>query len=115
MLLAHGRIGVIGHRGDSRAYLLRRQNAYQLTVDHELIELVSEAASHSSDLDVFRVDLKPEDTVVLCTDGAEEFTRNEALVRVAGDLAPAILASRIVSAAQRETPGVDATAVVVRV
>lgn len=41
--------------------------------------------------------------------------QDEAIGRAAGDLAPRILASRIVSAAHRNAPDHDATAVVVRV
>lgn len=113
MLLAHGNLGVIGHRGDSRAYLIRRNYAHQLTVDHELTEA---AAGDESDdeIDVFALPLQPGDTVVLCTDGAERVVQDDAIVRGAADASPRVLASRIVSAAQRITPDQDATAVVVR-
>lgn len=111
VLLAHARTGVIGHRGDSRAYLIRRERAHQLTVDHEL----ASASEEDEAEDVFTVELEPGDTVVLCTDGAEDVVQDDAIARVAGDLSPRVLASRIVSAAQRARPGQDATAVVVRV
>ena len=114
MLLAHGRLGVIGHRGDSRAYLIRRDRCHQLTVDHDLTEPVSNGGSER-DFDVFSFDLQPRDTIVLCTDGAEEVVRDRNIVRVMGDLTPRLIASRIVSAAHRRAPSVDATAVVVRV
>jgi protein phosphatase len=115
LLLAHGDLGVIGHRGDSRAYLIRREKAHQLTIDHELTEAPSNGADHDDEFDVFSLDLKPGDTIVLCTDGAEQVVMDPAIVRVAGDISPRLLASRIVSAAHRVDASLDATAVVVRV
>lgn len=115
LLLAHGNVGVIGHRGDSRAYLIRRGRSHQLTVDHELTEATAHGNAAPAGFAVFVLPLKAGDTVVLCTDGAEEVVQDEAIVRVAGDLPPRILASRIVSAAHRATPTLDATVVAVRV
>jgi protein phosphatase len=115
MLLAHGRHGVIGHRGDSRAYLVRRGRCHQLTGDHELTDSIADGGSKKRDFEVFALDLKPGDTIVLCTDGAEEFVQDRDIVRVMGDLTPRLIASRIVSAAHRRAPAIDATAVVVRV
>lgn len=115
MLLAQGDRGVIGHRGDSRAYLIRRRRVHQLTVDHELTTAASNGGGAESDGDVFSLNLKPEDTLVLCTDGAEDAVRDETIVRAAGELSPRLLASRIVSTAHRRDPATDATAVVVRV
>ncbi len=115
LLLARGDVGVIGHRGDSRAYLVRGRRAHQLTVDHELTDAVEGDAPASDHFEVFSVPLEPGDTVILCTDGAEQVVQDPALVRVAGELTPPLLASRIVSAAHRGAPSSDATAVVVRV
>ncbi|MGH0029783.1 MAG: PP2C family protein-serine/threonine phosphatase [Myxococcota bacterium] len=115
VLLAHGRLGVIGHRGDSRAYLIRRERARQLTFDDDATEASSSGRNRDPHSDVFSLDLQPGDTLVLCTDGAEEVVQSDEIVRVSGDLAPHVLASRIVSAAHRRAPDQDATAVVVRV
>ncbi len=115
MLLAHGDRGVIGHRGDSRAYLIRRGRAHQLTRDHELSQDAAVDEGGDLTMEVFGVDLEPRDTVVLCTDGAEEVLEDTAFVRAAGDLSPRVLASRIVGTAHRRNPVPDATAVVVRV
>jgi protein phosphatase len=112
LLLASGRDGVIGHRGDSRAYLFRRGRASQLTRDHELAEA---GAERGEPFDVFTLSLRPGDTIVLCTDGAEQVVVDDTIARVAGELAPPVLASRIVSLAHRRAPEQDATAVVVRV
>lgn len=124
MLLAHGGVGVVGHRGDSRVYLIRRRRAHQLTVDHELTEHAGEAGdageaedaeSGSAGFDIFSLDLLPGDTIVLCSDGAEQVVQDETIARSAGDVAPRVLASRIVSAAYRGSPDQDSTAVVIRV
>ncbi len=114
VLLAHGRVGVIGHCGDSRAYLIRRRRAAQLTRDHDLTHAASDAL-RSVDFDIFSIDLEAGDTIVLCTDGAEEILQDSTFVQAAGDLSPQLLASRIVSAAHKRTPSQDATAVAVRV
>lgn len=114
MLLAqHGR-GTIAHLGDSRAYLIRSGRAHLLTRDHELADSLAGDADEPV-VDAFAIDLEPMDTLVLCTDGAEQVVPDPTIVRAAGDLAPAVLASRIVSAANRRNPEADATVVVVRV
>jgi PPM family protein phosphatase len=81
----------IGHVGDSRAYLVRDGKLEQLTEDHSLVaELVrsgklspEEAETHPQrsvvtralgtdpdvDVDTFRVDAKPGDLFLLCSDG----------------------------------------------
>ena len=115
LLLANRDLGIIGHRGDSRAYLIRRSRCKQLTMDHELTEPVGNGGSHPSEFDVFAVELRPGDIVVLCTDGAEDVVEDDAIVRTASEVSPKMLASRIVSAAQRLDPSRDATVVVVRV
>jgi PPM family protein phosphatase len=85
-----GRV-VIGHVGDSRAYLIRTGTLDQLTDDHSLVaELVrggklspEEAERHPQrsvvtrvlgpepdvDVDVFSVDARPGDLFLLCSDG----------------------------------------------
>ncbi len=115
MLLAHRNFGVIGHRGDSRAYLVRRGQSHQLTVDHELTESAERSGQDVEEFDVFSVLLKSSDTIVLCTDGAESVLEDEEFMESVGGLTPRVVASRIVSAAHQRTPDVDATVVVVRV
>jgi protein phosphatase len=115
MLLAHRHFGVIGHRGDSRAYLVRRDQASQLTFDHELTKAPENPGEPVVDFDAFSILLRPGDTIVLCTDGAESVIEDEDFVESIGELPPRIVASRIVSAAHQRSPDVDATAVVIRV
>jgi protein phosphatase len=115
MLLVRGSLGVIGHLGDSRAYLLRRGRAHLLTRDHELTDVFENGDGAQTPYDVFAIALEAGDTIVLCTDGAEEVVGDRAILRSAADCRPRILASRIVSEAHRRRPDEDATAVVVRV
>jgi serine/threonine protein phosphatase PrpC len=90
LLLACGRKGVIGHVGDSRAYVYRNGQAHQLTEDHSLVEeqikrLMTRAQATKSEVrnvitravgvqtsvevDTLVVDLLPGDTFLLCSDG----------------------------------------------
>lgn len=114
LLLAHGNLGVIGHRGDSRAYFLRQSYAQQLTVDHELTKATEDSDSEVEDFDVFTVTCKPEDTIILCTDGAEAVMEDDDFIQKVSDLPPRLLARRIVAEAHRLNSEVDATAVAVR-
>ena len=115
LLLAHDRIGVIGHRGDSRAYLARDHRVHQLTTDHDLTDDIGLEPAAESAFDVFALDLEPGDTIVLCTDGAEQIVEDPEIARAAGHLSPRVLSSQIVRAAHERSPACDATAVVVRV
>ena len=45
MLLVNGSVGVVGHVGDSRAYLVREGRIHQLTRDHELTEELGDGVS----------------------------------------------------------------------
>jgi len=115
MLLAHGDLGVIGQRGDSCAYRIRRRRVEPLTAEHEGAEAAPHAVTHGSDFRVFAFSLEPRDTIVLCTDGAEAAVRDESIATSAASLSPQLLASRIVSEAHRRNSSHDATAVVIRV
>ena len=117
LLIQSGR-AFIGHTGDSRAYLVRRDDLVQLTLDHEWTregEAVEEPGSGFEKIDSFSLTTRAGDTFVLCTDGAERSMSNEELIISMHDYSPRLLASRIVAAAHRQDPTVDATAVVVRV
>jgi osmotically-inducible protein OsmY/serine/threonine protein phosphatase PrpC len=115
MLLVRGNQGVIGHAGDSRAYLVRHGRGHQLTRDHELTEALPREGAESFEIDTFAIHLEPRDTLILCTDGAEEVVEDPSILRAAVEASPPVLASRIVSAAHRRDSSRDATAVVVRV
>ncbi len=117
LLLQHGR-AFIGHSGDSRAHLVRGDDLVQLTTDHEWTDTADAPAATGREqppIESFSLPTQAGDTFVLCTDGAERAMSNAELVDSMHDYSPRLLASRIVAAAHRQDPSVDATAVVVRV
>jgi len=96
---------VLGHIGDSRAYLLRGNTFKQLTTDHTLAQALIDAGVASSDdpasrsmrhvltaaigsLDervepqVQRLRLLPDDQLLLCTDGLTETVDDELIAEV---------------------------------
>ena len=90
-LLVHGTHALVGHVGDSRAYLVRGREVHQLTEDHSLVNeqvragLISEEEARHSRLkniitrsvgfeedvlvDVIGVETQPGDRFLLCSDG----------------------------------------------
>lgn len=115
MLLAHGDFGVVGQRGDSCVYRIRQRRVEALSSEHEQAEAAPRSVTQGSGFRVFSFALQPQDTIVLCSDGADETVRDESIARVAAGLSPQLLASRIVSEAHRRNSANDATAVVIRV
>jgi PPM family protein phosphatase len=99
-LVEDGRV-VIGHVGDSRAYLLRGRSLEQLTEDHSLVaELVrsgklspEEAEDHPQrsvitralgtdpdvDVDTFSVETEPGDLFLICSDGLTSMVDDESI------------------------------------
>jgi protein phosphatase len=99
-LVSHGTV-LIGHVGDSRAYLLRDGELRQVTVDHSLVEelvregrlTADEAAVHpqrsiitralgldaSVEIDVYPVELAPGDRLLLCSDGLTGMVQTETI------------------------------------
>jgi PPM family protein phosphatase len=113
-LTVAGREAVIGHVGDSRAYLVRDAECTQLTADHSRVgEMVrmklltpEEAAKHPSrsqltrslgsdigvQIDLTRHPVEQADTIVLCTDGLWDVVSRaemaDAVTLVAGQQTP---------------------------
>jgi len=99
--LIHKESLYIGHVGDSRIYLLRKNNLYQLTRDHSYVEeLVSsgtitreEAANHPQkniitralgteevvEIDICVRKFYKNDTLILCTDGLSNMIDEETI------------------------------------
>ena len=98
-LLVHGTKALIGHVGDSRAYLVREGDVHQLSEDHSLVNeqvraglLTEEEARHSrlkniitrsvgfeEDVlvDVIGIETHPGDKFLLCSDGLSNLMTNE--------------------------------------
>jgi protein phosphatase len=135
VVVAGGSRLLVGHVGDSRAYLLRDGNLQQLTDDHSLVgELVREgrltaeqAESHPQkaivtralgtdsevDVDVYTVDVKVGDRVILCSDGLTDMVRERDIERIArSEIDPQRAAERLVDAAN-SAGGVDNITVIV--
>jgi PPM family protein phosphatase len=133
--LVAGNTVLLGHVGDSRAYLLHDGELRQVTVDHSLVEelkqegklTADEAAVHPQrsiitrsigtdpevDVDVYPVELSAGDRIVLCSDGLTDMVHAEdisAVLRREDD--PTRAASALVDAAN-QAGGVDNITVVV--
>ncbi len=111
---------VIGHVGDSRAYLARGGSLRRLTEDHatkedrnRLLRCIGSGASQSPD--VTSLELKDGDRVVLCTDGVWGSVPESAVTESLGGRDPQAAASRLVAAALQRGGPDNATAVVVDV
>lgn len=134
-VVAGGRRLLLGHVGDSRAYLWRDGELSRLTEDHSLVEeLVREgrltreqAETHPQkaivtralgvdsaiDVDVYSVEVEPGDRVLLCSDGLTDMVRERDIERLlAGEPDPQRAAERLVDEAN-EAGGVDNVTVVV--
>jgi protein phosphatase len=93
------------HVGDSRCYLLRKGELQQVTVDHTLANILAETGKMDRDearrspmghalwnaiggksedlsVDVYRLSLQRDDTLLLCTDGVYDMVPDEELAHV---------------------------------
>lgn len=127
----------VAHVGDSRAYRWREGRLDQLTVDHswvvqeirQLRMTWEEAARHPRrsalvrsigtgpevEVDVERVDLAPEDRVLLCSDGLWDELEESAIAEVLGSLEPSDCTRRLIDLANRAGGHDNVTAVVARI
>jgi protein phosphatase len=113
---------LVGHVGDSRAYLLRDGTLARITEDHSLVEeLVREgrltpeqAEAHPQraiitrvvgvntdiDVDMYAVDVDPGDRMIICSDGLTTMLRDREVERIArGERDPQHTADALVAAA----------------
>ena len=126
---------VLGHAGDSRAYLLRGGQLDQLTTDHNMAqELVDqgeitkeEARTHhysnwltqvlgfedELDVEAVRKDLEAGDRLLLCSDGLHGALPDGEIRRLLGSGAPSDAVRRLIESANLEGGRDNITAVVV--
>jgi protein phosphatase len=113
---------LIGHVGDSRAYLLRDGTLTRVTEDHSLVEELvrdgrltpEQAEAHPQraiitrvvgvntdiDVDLYSVDVLPGDRIVICSDGLTTMLRDREVERIArGERDPQHTADALVAAA----------------
>jgi protein phosphatase len=136
--LIRGRRALIGHMGDSRAYLLRGPALEQLTKDHSVAQLLvdagelkpDEAASHPARGQLTRFvgmareplpevrakELQPGDRLLLCTDGLTTMAPDRGLFAVLKPRrSPESLCRQFVTAANAAGGRDNITAVVVSI
>jgi serine/threonine protein phosphatase PrpC len=99
-----GERAVLGHVGDSRAYLLRKGVAHRLTEDHTLVAAQVKAGAmtreqakesplrsvltravgtqESVQVDTLLLELMPDDVVLLCSDGLHGYVEDEEMARL---------------------------------
>jgi protein phosphatase len=135
-LLVDPQHAVIGHVGDSRAYLLRDGRLQCLTRDHTIVEELvlrgllspedAERHPHNSVLsrnlgataetrvDLLDLELKPGDRVLLCSDGLYGYASAEGIQYVLGSGdAPEHVAHELIELALRGGGGDNVTAIVI--
>lgn len=127
---------VVGHVGDSRAYLLRQGRLQVLTKDHTIVEelverglLSAEDANHhpyknvlsrnlgarpETRVDVADVLLEPGDRVMLCSDGLHGYAAAEAIQYILGSGdAPEHVTRDLIELAMRGGGGDNVTTIVI--
>ena len=127
----------VAHAGDSRAYLLREGALHQLTTDHSYVAeqvragaITEEGARKSRfrniitravgieptlEAEVMDAEVRPGDTVLLCTDGLSNMVEEEDIARtLAQSPSPQAAADKLVGMANKNGGKDNITAVVAR-
>ncbi len=130
-----GRDLLIGHIGDSRAYLMRNERLHQLTSDHTLAQALIDAGiadpddtatramrhvltaalgstAEQADPQVQRLHLAPNDQVLLCTDGLSEMVSKEIITSVLKEASSSKLACQSLVDLALAAGGIDNVTVV---
>lgn len=130
-------VGLVGHVGDSRAYLIRGDDVRQLTHDHSWVAdrvrqgLLSEdearrhrwrnvitnalGATPSFRLDLLYFEVRQGDRILLCSDGVTLLLSDETLQRIVRENPPEESAQKLVAAANERGSPDNVTAVVLHV
>jgi protein phosphatase len=136
-LVVTGSQVTLANVGDSRAYLVSRGQALQVTRDHSVVQSLvdggvitpEQAEQHpdrnrilravgvkpSVEVDVFTPAAEPGDAIVLCSDGLSILVRQEEIARVASSAPPQAAAQQLVNLANERGGYDNITAVIARV
>lgn len=136
-LLLDDQVGLVGHVGDSRAYLVRDGEIRQLTNDHSWVadrvrqgvltegearqhrwrNVLTNAlgASPNVKLDLLHFEVRSGDRLLLCSDGVSSLLQPELLRSLVADLPPAEAAGRLLAEADNRGSPDNVTAVVLAV
>ena len=134
LLQVTGSTGLIGHVGDSRLYMIRGDQIYQITEDHTLFQqllnrggLSAEEAKRfphrnvlarsigsgpTVEIDLLLVDVVPGDKFVLCTDGLSDLISPPEILAVASNLPTKEAVTRLIERANEEG-GFDNVSVII--
>ena len=137
VLVLDDQVGLVGHVGDSRAYLLRDGQLRQLTLDHSWVAdrvrqgILSEeearqhrwrnvitntlGSSPQVKLDLLHFKVQPGDTLLVCSDGVSMLLSTEHMTRILMQHDPAQAAERMLEEANSRGSPDNVTAVVLRV
>jgi len=138
VVVTDGRSVVLGHVGDSRAYLLRGGELRQITTDHTYVQHLVETgrlsaqgrATHpwrnvvmrsidgdpeGAELDITRIDVRIGDRLMLCSDGLTDLVDDARLAAVLRARDPEEAAAELTAAALRAGGKDNITCVVVDV
>lgn len=123
-VVAAGRV-LVGHVGDSRAYLLRGGVLARMTRDHSVSQALADAGIDTEpeamrgvltralgverevDPDLCRADLQPGDRLLLCSDGLTDMLGDSAIAQLLGNAPSASVAAEALIAAALEAGGLD--------
>ncbi len=136
-VLLDDQVGLVGHVGDSRAYLVRDSSIRQLTADHSWVAdrvrqgLLTEdearrhrwrnvitnalGATATFRLDVLHFAVRPGDRLLLCSDGVSMLLSETMMAQVARESPPAQAARQLVVEANDRGSPDNVTAVVIEV
>ena len=130
-------VGLVGHVGDSRAYLVRDGVIRQLTFDHSWVaervrqgiltqdeakvhrlrNVITNAlgATPEVKLDVLHFDVKPGDRIVMCSDGVSMLMSDEQLRDIVQDFTPEEATARLIDESNKRGSPDNVTAVVLEI
>ncbi len=133
-VLIDDQVGLVGHVGDSRAYLVRGGAIRQLTQDHSWVadrvrqgilseeearqhewrNVITNALGSAPDikLDLSHFDVRAGDKILLCSDGLTMLLSDEALAEVVSEHPPDEAVTRLLAAADERGSPDNVTAVV---